>query len=557
MIFAVMIALSLAQVPVFQEDFNFGFTHDWRIADPKDVLGGSSNWFVRDGVLHQDSDVPKPDETNAPYLGSRFYLQEPSFKDGTLVARISSQDDDGIALLFRVQDESRYYRLFLLKDPKMGGPLISLDKRNGKKITVLARWNSPPPYPFGPWWNLAVEMNGSSFRAFMNGELLLDAKDGSYETGGIGISCWSNKGVRVDRLGFFLEGADSLDLKPRPALLKGPFIGCLEPRKFKLAWETSIPLPSSVEILDGDGSRIIESGEDDRIFHEILVDGLEPAAAYRYRVLSGPVQSPLYMVKTPTPGATSYKFCVYGDNRTNFDDHRLVIRAMTQKAPEFVLHVGDLVTHGSRYEEWLPEFFAPADWLIHTVPFYVAAGNHEDGGHWLRTFMPLPGNEKYYAFTQGTGFFVALDTNISLKPDSPQIQWLREVLDSKETKSAKWRFCFFHHPPYSMGKRHYDGEPDVRRYVLPLLEEGGFDIAFFGHIHDYERGKLNGVYHVVTGGGGAPLCFGPHYRVHEFPHVSTYRCMLHACLVEVEDDHLKFSAFMPNGKVFDAFEITK
>ena len=28
---------------------------------------------------------------------------------------------------------------------------------------------------------------------------------------------------------------------------------------------------------------------------------------------------------------------------------------MTQKAPEFVLHVGDLVTHGSRYEEWLPE----------------------------------------------------------------------------------------------------------------------------------------------------------------------------------------------------------
>jgi len=105
---------------------------------------------------------------------------------------------------------------------------------------------------------------------------------------------------------------------------------------------------------------------------------------------------------------------------------------------------------------------------------------------------------------------IFIDTNgayYSYSPGSAQYTWLENELSSIETQSATWRFAFHHHPPYSEGwdSPGYDGEPDVRDYIVPLYETYDLTACFAGHTHDYERGIRNDVLYFITGGGGAPL----------------------------------------------------
>jgi predicted phosphodiesterase len=404
---------------------------------------------------------------------------------------------------------------------------------------------------------VAVTLQGDRFQVLLNGNVVLEATDGKYAKGGIGVTCAPGAHLRVDALGFFEEEVKAGLLKPRPAILTGPTLGGLKPGGFTVTWETSIPTPSSVEIIKGSESRFVEGEPGDRLFHEVVVPELEADTAYRYRVISGPIQSPVHGVQTPPVDASRFRFCVYGDSRSAPDPHRFVIRAMRMQTPEFVLHVGDLVSNGSRYEDWAPEFFEPADWLLHSLPFYVCIGNHEKKGPWFDAFLPLPGNKRYYDFTHGSGYFVALDSNQSLKEGSEQLSWLKEALASSEARAAAWRICFFHHPPFSESKKDYKPPKGLVETVVPLLQQSGVDLLFTGHNHNYERGKIGNLGLVVTGGGGAPLCFEEDYRVRDLPEILITRSVHHACLVEVDGKTLTFSAFTPDGKVFDAFTLRK
>jgi len=344
---AALLLLILAQTPVFEEPFSFGLTHAWRITDTQEA----SRWHVVDGVLRQSSRLKE----------SLLLLDEVSFADGTLLARIASQHEGGMALLFRVQDEEHYYRIFFHQAGGAKRPIARLEKKAGTSVTLLAADEEGLPFPFGPWWIVAVEMKGPKIRVLLNGDLLLEAEDGAFQHGGIGLSCHSNAGVRVDALAFYEDEVHANLLGPRPALLKGPVMGCLGPHGFKVAWETSIPALSTVEIISGTESRRIEGRDEKTLFHEVVVEGLAPGMVYRYKVLSGPIVSPVYSVKTPALETDRFSFCVYGDSRSAPDPHRFVIRSMRMRTPAFILHVGDVVTRGSKYEDWAPEFFEPAE----------------------------------------------------------------------------------------------------------------------------------------------------------------------------------------------------
>jgi hypothetical protein len=75
---------------------------------------------------------------------------------------------------------------------------------------------------------------------------------------------------------------------------------------------------------------------------------------------------------------------------------------------------------------------------------------------------------------------------------------------------------------------------------------------FAGHNHYYARAVVNGVQHVTTGGGGAPL-YTPDPG---YPNVVATTETHHFCKVKLVGDVLDFKAVTPAGAVIDSFIIT-
>ncbi|NEP84012.1 MAG: metallophosphoesterase [Okeania sp. SIO3C4] len=96
---------------------------------------------------------------------------------------------------------------------------------------------------------------------------------------------------------------------------------------------------------------------------------------------------------------------------------------------------------------------------------------------------------------------------------SEQYNWLEKELTSEEFKQAKYKVVMFHHPPHSLGEniapaytnpiqyidRDENGNITMIRYeypqqndyiirdVLPLLENAGVQLVFYGHSHLWNR----------------------------------------------------------------------
>src|SRR5690606_3165719 len=77
--------------------------------------------------------------------------------------------------------------------------------------------------------------------------------------------------------------------------------------------------------------------------------------------------------------------------------------------------------------------------------------------------------------------------------------WLDEQLSSAEARDARFRVLAIHVPPFS--ERWIDGNAGLRTHLVPRLEQYKVDLCFSGHMHAYQRGHLNGVNYVITGGG--------------------------------------------------------
>jgi len=114
----------------------------------------------------------------------------------------------------------------------------------------------------------------------------------------------------------------------------------------------------------------------------------------------------------------------------------------------------------------------------------------------------------------------------------------------------------------------------MRKYVVPLIEEGKVDICFCGHVHNYERGSSFNeevgfdIYYVITGGGGAPLS-GEEIMI-DWPNIDVYLPGLYNfCVVEINGTSLSFCAYSAisiddtrkysplQGKLIDQFTIIK
>jgi len=209
-----------------------------------------------------------------------------------------------------------------------------------------------------------------------------------------------------------------------------------------------------------------------------------------------------------------FTFVVLGDNRSGDAIYKkLVVMAMERK-PEFVVNTGDMITTPGDIKEW-DRFWAMSKPI--TVPYFLTVGNHDAhpkvplSEKIYKEQVDLPGNQLYYSFSAGNSLFVVLDSfqdDHERRINGAQLKWLEGVLSGSDKQH---KFVFLHHPLYTeAGKGHHSGDcldeyPADRDRLEALFVKSRVEAVFAGHEHFYQRKTVDGITHVITGGGGAPI----------------------------------------------------
>ncbi len=294
-------------------------------------------------------------------------------------------------------------------------------------------------------------------------------------------------------------------------------------------------------------------------YPKVRMEGLQPGTKYRYRVPAlGSAEHPF---QTAPDSPKDFAFAVYGDNRhvAGISFHRSVLRAIEREEPAYggfrlILNSGDIVErpgkgHGWQWHTFLNDI-AP---LAASRPYEVSLGNHEAGGSPERyvEFFEY-GTPNHWRVLDYAGVrFIALSTQDSLKPDSPQYAWLVNTLDTPPT-DTRFTVVTLHKPLLTHDPREHYNDPGLRGALEPLFAAKGVDIVFAGHVHAYEHHHLPAFEHVITGGGGVLLWNKP---VPGPETVKAETCW-HFCAVEVKGATMSIRAIREDGSLLDAFEIT-
>lgn len=360
---------------------------------------------------------------------------------------------------------------------------------------------------------------------------------------------------------------------------KGPVLLRVYEDRAALMWETEVAGPGRV--LYGKGNLLnekvttepvqVEYGSNKKVafIHKTWLENLQPGQTYSYHVTSqrkplvqrivmlgrSRIQSKVYKFRTVPEDTNEVTFLVYGDTRTRPEVHRRIVEQMLDKRADFVVHSGDLVSSGDKYEQFGPQFFEPVKGLAETIPFYIAKGNHEGKkGNYEKLLVP-DGHTNTFGFDYGPVHVFCVDNYSSGLTDG---ELLKRITEDARKSKAQWKFVSFHKPSLNFGGHWSDwGYPDALR----ILSETGVDFVMTGHSHQYERFRpvappagTEGSYvtHITCGGGGAP-----HHDIKPCLYHAQATTVNHFCLFKIKENKLRMDTFDIDGNVIDHLEIVK
>src|ERR1700733_1246963 len=216
----------------------------------------------------------------------------------------------------------------------------------------------------------------------------------------------------------------------------------------------------------------------------------------------------------------------YGDMRftdaaetraTNPAARRTLVAKIASENPAALFINGDIPWHGidADYAVFRAE---TGLWRERQLPAYPALGNHEfsaclESACLERVWQAFPElrGRRWYSAAIGTKFVgIAVDTDASLLPGSPQRDWLEGQIAGLGPP-GRLGLLVMHHPPVAdlQTGRLADHNPrpneialaDYLRTVAP--KSTARFLVSAGHVHNYERFDKDGVVYLVSGGGGA------------------------------------------------------
>jgi len=357
----------------------------------------------------------------------------------------------------------------------------------------------------------------------------------------------------------------------------GPYIQDVKGDSITIMWVTNGSETSKVEYKNETFTKNISNNNhqciatpDTACFHRVNLTGLKPATSYTYRVHfsdSLDLWTDYFTFKTAPDANSSFRIAVYGDTRLDFSNstdaskHSEVVKQIISHNPEIVIHLGDFALNAKCYNEWVPQFFSPVEPLLHNISFFTAIGNHEVQNFACPEskillydyFFP---EKLWYSFTYGSALFIGLQVEnekYNINKNIAQLDWLNKELNSSEYLAAKWHFVFLHSSIYTNDINHTNNLKVINQLV-PIFQTKGVDMVFSGHSHTYERSSKDGIYYIVTGGGGADISkfrkntsnnSFSQVRILDYNHVT----------LDITPKNVKMNAWYNNGSILDSLEI--
>ena len=126
---------------------------------------------------------------------------ERSWKDTIVEAEVRTAGGSEIVFLCaRWRDVDNHYELQYLEYP---GNCVRLVRVRGGERMILAEVRNMPDLRIAPFTKVWLEASGNRLRAYRNGELLLEARDGTFDSGQIALGTTSEHRVSFDNVNVY------------------------------------------------------------------------------------------------------------------------------------------------------------------------------------------------------------------------------------------------------------------------------------------------------------------------------------------------------------------
>ena len=326
---------------------------------------------------------------------------------------------------------------------------------------------------------------------------------------------------------------------PRVKTKCGPWVVGVTETEMTVVWTSTDRCMGWVEVAPDDGTSFYaeERPRYDEDFmgrhvvsavHHVRITGLKPGTSYRYRIYQqgvddsghNPVPSGYisasnvysqkpYAIRTMDAEKEDCTFTMVNDIHGRDSMMLALTKGLKEQKPDFVVFNGDMVSFMGSVEDIETGFMTRATETFATdVPLVYVRGNHETRGPGFSEYLnlfPTPTNTPYFTFRQGPVAFVVLDSGED-KPDSDieyggtaaydayreqMSEWLKEAVKSEEFRSAPVKIALLH-IPFDKGVGWY-GNNELKRLLLPTLNEAGIDVMLCGHTHSYSYRDVGSV----------------------------------------------------------------
>lgn len=250
--------------------------------------------------------------------------------------------------------------------------------------------------------------------------------------------------------------------------------------------------------------------------------------------------------------------------------------------PLFALLGGDIAyaighpnQHIEKIERWI-------DWIKiwhatmispegNLIPVISAIGNHDLIGQFNQTprqaavfslLFPMPGLSIYNVIDFGSYLsIILLDSGHATPIKGAQANWLKNTLS--ERQNVTHLIAAYHVPAYSSVRSFQNPlSAAIRRYWVPLFEEGGVRAVFEHHDHAYKRtfpllnNKVNpdGIVYLGDGAWGVKnIRISP--RAKKRFYIAKFSSLRHFILTTISSTQMQFQAINDKGEIFDSYTL--